>query len=524
VPAVQARPGALSATGEYMLGAGLEAMGRGLRQLGVSLDVLDKHVAQAELSTMQRQRDERMIEAFARIAEEPDYTQHDRIFQESLKEVTHYEFKNRRAADAYQQDLNRLIPYWQSKLLSLSTSRKIKTIDADTRVNIERGLEGMQEAIRDAREDDALLAKDRALEAIARREELGLYSPAQAEAARETLALAEQRTQTWAAATAADDMKKGLAVIRQSKLPASERDALERQYRTEWNRRQADLRDAQEQAAEQERLEILDALVQGQLTWEQIAKTEFLPASERYTWWTRLEAQGAARARGEAGPLETTDPSVQWDFLRRIYTGEPVSEGEIIQAVGNGLSIQTAEDLIGKVRKRAAGPDVLDRLEVQAVLKQMADLRRGHYFHTAATGTMYEEIKGEPAKWQEALRENDRYYNLAVERFTQWVQDHPDAPPSDVYQVADEILYPAQRAAALGTLGTVWRWYIWPTEEPKEAYTRRAWEEAAKGVPAREFLETLTGRERELWEKYKAEGMSPEEFLEVLRKVKGLPE
>lgn len=530
VPAVRAEPGAMADTGAEMLGGALSAAGRGIQRFGVGLGAIDNYLAEVELSTAQRKRDEIMVDYFRQITEEPDYERHSQIFQKALGEVSKIELKNPKAADAYRRDMDRLMPYWQSKLYSLNVSRKIKTIDADTRVNVESGLQMMQDALLDGRDDDALLARKRVETAIANREEMGLYSPAEAQAAREALDLAEQRTRVWVDALGRGSEKKGLAAIRQSELPASERESLERQFRTEWARQQADRLDAQEQAAEQERLWILDRMLDGTLTPDGIQKLQYIDAAEKYTWLTRLESHQQARLGGVEGK---DDPKVHFDFMKRIHLGEPVTISEIIKA--DGLTLTTKDKLITDLRQRREGQTWADRLVYRRAIERIDRLHAQGYFYSMR------EAGGKPVDWKEAdfemQRINDSFREAAMMDLARWATENPDASDTEVQKKVDEVIYPVQQAAAVGVLQG-WRKYLLPLlgpvgqagmlyqiykESKADRPTRLPWEGTAEEAAAADVLDQLRGRERDIWEKYKAEGMSPEEFMEVLRRIRGLP-
>jgi len=542
VGAVRANPAAMSDAGAEQLGRGMMIAGRALNQVADDLDVLQGYMDRVELSEAARRRDELMVDTFRRIAEEPDYTQHERMFHEALAQLDELGPKSRRAANAYRLQNNDLQAYWKSKLNSLTTSRKIRVIAAENTVDEERGAEMLRDAIREGREDDAVLARQRALDAIARSEEMGLYTPKQAQAAREKLDLIESRERAWTTALGAESLDEGLAAIRGAEgLSAREKEALENGFRTEWNRRQADARIAKLQAAEQAEAEVFQKLVDGSLQMADITsfvESGVVDAETGYRWTQRLAAYQETRAKGERDPFLVTDPRVELKLRLAILNGEEVTPQAIYDVVGKGLSLQTANTLVNTLEERrskraAAERVVFDRPVVKRALEQIEARRRAGYFWITGGG--------DEDDWKdkdfEAIRVNDAAYNNILSDFEAWCRENPDATDSDVYAKLESLLYPQIQKDAVDNVSltfgdAAWLavspligggrllWKRWRARSP-EVSAAEYWQGLGKSNLARDVIANLGPAERVLWEQYKARGGTPEGFVKILQEQHG---
>jgi len=203
--------------------------------------------------------------------------------------------------------------------------------------------------------------------------------------------------------------------------------------------------------------DLTDMEVGGKLNRQTVAKfKDVLNENEYRQWFDRIEAREerikkAAKGEGSTGEFKT-DKALDAKFYRRLVLDpESVSEAEILDSIGAGLSRTSAKALIDERSKRIKGEiDPAFAAGERAVIENLKRDRKAGLFGEGRTGD------AEYAKQTEALK--------------RWMKAHPKDDPSEYYEKLTE---PNKTGFVASVLDTVLMGFY----DPKEPDVKKRREE-----------------------------------------------
>jgi hypothetical protein len=240
-----------------------------------------------------------------------------------------------------------------------------------------------------------------------------------------------------------------------------------------------------------------------------------LTAEEMQKELDDIGGRARAMAEGKDDPLKQSNPATYFEFARRIQTSpESVSEGQIADAVGKGISVTDYEKLTGQldgVRKGA-----LDNVLVKSLLADLDNRHRAGYF-------LDRPFRRDPDKESEMSQEEfvRSQQTLAAihKQFTDWVKANPQATDAQIGEKYRALLDPANDELELLGLETAW------TKEGRRqrlfAYLRGGGAAGAAGPAGTATAKAVTpemldGDYAAIWREAKADGVAWEDFIRLL--------
>lgn len=174
-----------------------------------------------------------------------------------------------------------------------------------------------------------------------------------------------------------------------------------------------------EQARQEANKALVDMETSGKLTRRGVMQYRDILGENEYREWndriTRRAEKAAKAASGEGDGFKT-DRGLQAKLFRKLVSDpESITESEIVDHVGSGLSFSAAKDLIDEKRRREKGEvDPVRAAGEKAVVENLKRARK-------------DGLLGEGA-------EGEREYIKQTEAFRRWSKAHPKDDPSEYYE------------------------------------------------------------------------------------------
>jgi hypothetical protein len=200
--------------------------------------------------------------------------------------------------------------------------------------------------------------------------------------------------------------------------------------------------------------EFVSRLVSGKLTRADILKSNLEPTGEngKQYWLNQIEAMEKKISGGGEG--FKTDKALDGKLFARIVKDpESITEGQIVDYIGKGLSRSSADSLITERRQRLKGDkDPARDAAEKAVIENLKRDRRAGVFGEDKSG--------------------DLEYAKQIDSFRRWSKAHPDDDPSDYYE---KLIEPVKRSFVFDFLAK---------DKPDPKAKREAMEKAGE-IPGR---------------------------------------
>lgn len=152
-----------------------------------------------------------------------------------------------------------------------------------------------------------------------------------------------------------------------------------------------------------------------------------LDPTEKLRWIEKAEVRAVAISEGKDDPMLVTVPATYFELWRRIARGEKVTESELADYVGNGISISNYKELLGMLEIEEKSP--LMKPQVKAAVELFGRIRAARQSLAIKAGEWDEDkVLESELKW--LVIEND---------FTEYILGKPDASDSDIEKKVESL-------------------------------------------------------------------------------------
>ena len=206
------------------------------------------------------------------------------------------------------------------------------------------------------------------------------------------------------------------------------RDAYARDAKAAEAEKQKAIKEQQTIARENANKELVDINVAGKLSYSTLLKYRSVLDDKEYKSWAKTiedNTEKAKKAATEGNGVFKTDKSLEGKIYRQIVKDpESITDAQIADYIGNGLSRTSAEGLITDKRQRIKGDkDPARDAAEKAVIENLKRDRKAGVFGEDQSG--------------------DLEYAKQIDSFRRWSKAHPDDDPSDYYE---KLIEPVKRS------------------------------------------------------------------------------
>jgi hypothetical protein len=202
-------------------------------------------------------------------------------------------------------------------------------------------------------------------------------------------------------------------------------DAIRKDAENEIRKKNAEAKEALKLAREATGNEFVNLLVAGKLKRTDVLKSNLEPTGENSKQYWLNQIEQIEKKGAEGGEGFKTNKVLDGNLYSRIVINpESITEQEIIGYVGNGLSRQSAENLINERRQRLnPSKDPVRAAAEAAIIENLKRDRKAGLFGTDQAG--------------------DIEYAKQIDAFKRWSKAHPDDDPSEYYE---KVMEPVKRS------------------------------------------------------------------------------
>jgi len=235
------------------------------------------------------------------------------------------------------------------------------------------------------------------------------------------------------------------------------RDAYARDAKAAEAEKQKAIKEQQTIARENANKELVDINVAGKLSYSTLLKYRSVLDDKEYKSWAKTiedNTDKAKKAATEGNGVFKTDKVLEGKIYRQIVKDpESITDAQIADYIGNGLSRASAEGLITDKRQRIKGDkDPARDAAEKAVIENLKRDRKAGVFGEDQSG--------------------DLEYAKQIDSFRRWSKAHPDDDPSEYYE---KLIEPVKRSFVFDFLAK---------DKPDPKAKREAMEKAGE-IPGR---------------------------------------
>ena len=235
------------------------------------------------------------------------------------------------------------------------------------------------------------------------------------------------------------------------------KDAYARDAKAAEAEKQKAIKEQQTMARENANKELVDINVAGKLSYSTLLKYRPVLDDKEYKAWAKTiedNTEKAKKAATEGNGVFKTDKVLEGKIYRQIVKDpESITDAQIADYIGNGLSRASAEGLITDKRQRIKGDkDPARDAAEKAVIENLKRDRKAGVFGEDQSG--------------------DLEYAKQIDSFRRWSKAHPDDDPSEYYE---KLIEPVKRSFVFDFLAK---------DKPDPKAKREAMEKAGE-IPGR---------------------------------------